>query len=76
MRELEDCDPSQVKIKICSPEDEALHNALGCSPTRCPTCGDEKMTYGVVNQPNLVCNRYIVWRCGLGHKGMVSIIDD
>ncbi|MDO8504709.1 MAG: hypothetical protein Q7S36_02540 [Candidatus Liptonbacteria bacterium] len=58
--------------------DRALADAIGSLPKSCPFmgCGDQEMTFGVVKNKNLVCDRYIVWRCGSGHEGMVAILDD
>lgn len=37
-------------------------------------CG-EQSDVGIVNQPNLVCDRFLVGTCPVGHHRMVAIVE-
>lgn len=62
--------------------DDAVRKALADMGTACVQmlsvqggiCG-EQLSVGIVNQPNLLCDRFLVGTCNAGHQRLVSIVE-
>ncbi len=63
--------------------DGAVREAAASMGTHCnqriavtgPACGEE-LAIGIVDRPNLLCDRTLVGTCPDGHQHLVSVIDD